>query len=93
MRGFWRICKRALYLVFGLLAFGIGLTLIGWIFYNLLQGDWNPSFEAALPKEPLLRALRVLIGLSMAFLWGTVGLYWMAKSGLFFRRLEYWKKK
>lgn len=93
LRGLWWLVKRALYLVFGMLAFSFGLILIAWIFYNLTLSAPDAAFEAALPKEPLLRWLRVLCGFGMGFTFGCVGLFWMAKAGVAFRRLELWRRR
>lgn len=91
MRFLWWLIKRALYLVFGILAFVYGLTLIGWIFYNLIATEPAAAFRAALEGGALSRELLLLLGLLSGFLFGTVGLYWMAKAGVVFRRLELWK--
>lgn len=93
LRFLWWLLKRALYLVFGILAFGFGLILTGWIFYNLLLPVPDAAFEATLPKEPVFRFLRILTGFVVAFMFGCVGLFWMAKAGVAFRRLELWRRK
>lgn len=93
LRSLWWFLRRTLYLVFGFLAFIYGLGLIGWIFYNLIAATPVPAFEASLARGPLPGWLMVILGLFMGFATGCVGLYWLAKAGVAFRRLELWKKK
>jgi hypothetical protein len=82
-----------MYLLFGFLAFLYGLSLIGWIFYNLIAADPVPAFTAAVEHGPVPKELLMLLGLLSGFITGCVGLFWMAKAGLAFRRLELWKRK
>jgi hypothetical protein len=92
-RALWWLMKRALYLILGFLAFTYGLALIGWIFYNLIAAEPVPAFSAALERGPMPHGLVLSLGLFSGFVAGCVGLYWMAKAGVAFRRLELWKRK
>lgn len=92
-RSLWWWFRRALYLALGFMAFIYGLSLIGWIFYNLIASEPVPAFAAALERGPLPKELLLLLGLFMGFATGCVGLFWMAKAGVAFRRLGLWQRK